>query len=144
MKKWSYCWAGRHGHINENNDSIHTKMIHLKIILSITFKVSIASNKRKWTNSLIARCARHATTKQPMIIYALTWPTCRSYCQLHSRTKSKAIRGNLLKMNKWSYCCARQTHLHENNQSSIHKNLTHLIIILSFTLKVSIVSNKKK
>ena len=77
-------------------------------------------------------------------MYALTWPTCTLHCHLHSRSQWPAIRGYILKMKKWSYCWAKKTPYIIETNNSIRTKLTHLNIILSFTLKVSIAFNKRE
>ena len=121
----------------------------MNIILSFTSKVSIVSNKkkctRKCTNGLIAGQGRHTHIKTTNV------STCTNLTHLNitlSFTSKVSIVSNKKKCTR--KCTnghiagqGRHTHIKTTNSNTC-TNLTHLNITLSFTSKVSIVSNKKK
>ena len=67
---------GRHAHIKSTDSSIYANLTHLNIILSFTFKVSIASNKKKCTKNeqmvLLLGKENTPTSNQLTIVFALT------------------------------------------------------------------------
>ena len=95
-KKWTNGLSvdqGRHTHNKTTKVNICTNLTHLNIMLSnsFIFKVSIASNKKKCTKNkqmvLFLGEKDTPTTKQLMLVFALTWYMWISYCQLHSKSQ---------------------------------------------------------
>ena len=79
MKNSLIAGLGRHAHIKPTNDSIRTKLTHLKIISSFTLKVSIASNNKKCTKKInkwsYCRTRKTNTTKKLTLVFAVTGQT---------------------------------------------------------------------
>ena len=151
-KKWTNgLIAGweRHTHIKTIDDNICTNMKHLNIISSLTFIVSIASNKskcsKKRTNGLFAGWERHTHFK------TTDKNICTNMTQLNIIslfTFVVSIASNKRKCSqKWTNGliagCERHSHI-KTAYDVICTNFKHLNMISLFILKVSKASNKRK